>query len=95
MRSLLSVKYVKQIAPMIVLVSGIFLWLSTCVVQVESYQEAAVYRIGMLREKMLQPGIHLTLPYPFDKVEIYDTGAVQKVTIGYRSEESTDNIWTV
>lgn len=94
MRSLWSVKYVRQIAPMVVFLSGIFLWLSTCVVQVDPYQKAAVYRMGVLQEEILEPGIHLALPYPFDKVEIYDTEVVNKITIGYRSEESTDNIWT-
>lgn len=94
MRSLWSVKYIRQIAPMVVFLSGLFLWLSTCVVQVEPYQKAAVYRMGVLEEEILEPGIHLALPYPFDKVEIYDTEAVNKITIGYRSEESTDNIWT-
>ena len=94
MRSLWSVKYVKRILPLVVLISGIFIWLSTCVVQVENYQQAAVYRIGALQEKFLEPGLHFVLPYPFDKVEIYNTETVNKVTIGYRSEESTDNIWT-
>lgn len=94
MRSLWSVKYVRQIAPLVVFISAIFLWLSTCIVQVESYQQAAVYRLGVLQEDILGPGLHLTLPYPFDKVEIYNTGMVNKVTIGYKSEESTDNIWT-
>ena len=94
MRSLWSVKYIRQIAPTVILLSGVFLWLSTCVVQVDSYQQAAVYRIGVLQDKMLGPGIHFRLPYPFDKVEIYDTETLRKVTIGYRSEESADNIWT-
>jgi len=94
MRSLISVKYVKQILPLVVLVSATVLWISTCIVQVETYQQAAVYRLGTLQEKILKPGIHLTLPYPFDKVEIYDTEIVNKTTIGYRAEENTDNIWT-
>lgn len=94
MRSLWSVKYIRQIAPTVILLSGVFLWLSTCIVQVDSYQQAAVYRIGVLQNKMLGPGIHLRLPYPFDKVEIYDTETLRKTTIGYRSEENTDNIWT-
>ena len=94
MRSLVSVKYIKQILPVVVLISGIALWLSTCIVQVETYQKAAVYRIGDLQEEFLEPGIHFVLPYPFDKVEIYDTETINKITIGYRSEESTDNIWT-
>ncbi len=93
MRSLWSVKYIRQIAPMVLFLSGILLWLSTCIVQVDSYQQAAVYRIGVLQDKMLGPGIHLGFPYPFDKVELYDTESINKVTIGYRSEESTDNIW--
>lgn len=94
MRSLWSVKYIRQIAPMVVFLSGIFLWLSTCIVQVDAYQQAAVYRIGVLQNKILEPGIHLTLPYPLDKVEIYDTEMVQKTTIGYRATENEDNIWT-
>lgn len=94
MRSLWSVKYIRQIAPMVVFLSGIFLWLSTCIVQVDAYQQAAVYRIGVLQDKILEPGIHLTLPYPLDKVEVYDTQLVQKTTIGYRSTENEDNIWT-
>lgn len=94
MRSLWSVKYVKQIAPVIIFTSAVLLWLSTCVVQVESYQQAAVYRIGKLQDEILEPGIHLILPYPFDNVEVYDTGMVQKTTIGYKAEESSDNIWT-
>lgn len=93
MRSLWSVKYIRQIAPMVIFLSAVLLWLSTCIVQVDSYQQAAVYRIGVLQDKMLGPGIHLGLPYPLDKVEIYDTESINKVTIGYRSEESTDNIW--
>lgn len=94
MRSLWSVKYIRQIGPVVVLISAFFLWLSTCVVQVESYQNAVVYRLGHLQEEFLEPGLHFVFPYPFDKVEVYDTGVIQKTTIGYRSEESGDNIWT-
>ena len=94
MRSLWSVKYVKQISPLVVLVSGFVLWLSTCVVQIETYQQGAVYRLGVLQEEIMQPGIHFTLPYPFDKVEVYDTEVINKTTIGYRAEENADNIWT-
>jgi regulator of protease activity HflC (stomatin/prohibitin superfamily) len=47
-----------------------------------------------LQEKILKPGLHLTLPYPFDKVEIYDTETVNKTTIGYKATDNSDNIWT-
>ncbi|MBQ3151588.1 MAG: protease modulator HflK [Clostridia bacterium] len=94
MRSLWSVKYIKKIAPVTLLLTVLLLWISTGIVQIEPYQEAAVYRFGALRDKTLTPGIHLVLPYPIDKTEIYDTDTVKKMTVGYKASEPTDNIWT-
>ena len=94
LRSLWSIKYIRDITPAILFMIGVLLWLSTCIIQVETHQQAAVYRIGNLQDKILQPGLHVTLPYPFDKVEIYDTQTVNKTTIGYKATENADNIWT-
>lgn len=94
LRSLWSIKYIRDITPAVVFLIAVLLWLSTCIIQVETNQQAAVYRIGNLQEKILKPGLHLTLPYPFDKVEIYDTETVNKTTIGYKATENADNIWT-
>lgn len=94
LRSLWSIKYIRDITPAILFMIGVLLWLSTCIIQVETNQQAAVYRIGNLQEKILNPGLHVTLPYPFDKVEIYDTETVNKTTIGYKATENADNIWT-
>ncbi|MBR5317477.1 MAG: hypothetical protein IKU39_06260 [Lachnospiraceae bacterium] len=94
LRSLWSIKYIRDITPSVVFLIAVLLWLSTCIIQVETNQQAAVYRIGNLQEKILKPGLHLTLPYPFDKVEIYDTENVNKTTIGYKATENADNIWT-
>ena len=94
MRGLWSMKLIKQIIPYTVISVAALFWLSTGIVQVESYQEAAVYRFGVLQSESLKPGIHLTLPAPFDKVEYYDTQKVNKVSIGYVAKEDTDNLWT-
>ena len=94
MRGLWSMKLIKQIVPYTVIAIAALFWISTGIVQVESYQEAAVYRLGVLQSETLKPGLHLTLPAPFDKVEYYDTEKVNKVTIGYVAKEDTDNLWT-
>ena len=94
LRSLWSIKYIREITPTIIFMIGLLLWISTCIIQVETNQQAAIYRIGNLQERILKPGLHLTLPYPFDKVEIYDTETVKKTTIGYKATENADNIWT-
>ena len=94
MRGLWSMKLIKQIVPYTVIAVAALFWISTGIVQVESYQEAAVYRMGVLQPETLKPGIHLTLPAPFDKVEYYDTQKVNKVSIGYVANEDMDNLWT-
>lgn len=94
MRGLWSMRLIKQIIPYTVIAVAALFWLSTGIVQVESYQEAAVYRLGVLQEETLKPGLHLTLPAPIDKVEYYDTQKVNKVAIGYVAKEDTDNLWT-
>ncbi len=94
MRSLWSMQLIKQLIPYAVMSAAILFWLATGIVQIESYQEGAHYRMGKLRDEPLEPGLHLTLPWPFDKVEVYNTETVSKITIGYTSSERTDNTWT-
>lgn len=94
MRSLWSIEMIKKALPYAALLSVLLLWGVTSVVMVGSNQEGAHYRLGKLQEETLSPGLHLTLPWPFDKVEIYDTKTVGKMTVGYIAEGDADNIWT-
>ena len=94
MRGLWSMRLIKNVIPYSVIVVILLFWISTGIVQVESHQEGAVYRLGKLTDDTLEPGIHMTLPYPIDKVELYDTETINKMTIGYASKEDSDNLWT-
>ncbi len=94
MRSLWSLQLVKQLLPGALLCLVLVLWLSTGVVQIEAYQEGALFRLGKLQEQTLRPGFHLTLPWPLDQVDVYNTNTISKMSVGYVSEGSQDNIWT-
>lgn len=94
MRSLWSLQLMKRTLPAALLGLALVLWLSTGVVQIEAYQQGALYRLGELRTEVLQPGIHLTLPWPLDRVVIQDTATVKQAAIGYVPSEKQDNIWT-
>lgn len=94
MRSLWSVKLMKQVAPIAICSVVLLMWLSTGIIQVDSHQEAALYRFGKLKDNTLQPGIHLTLPWPFDRTQVYDTDSLGTVTIGYVPTGDQDNFWT-
>ncbi len=94
MRSLWSIQMIKKALPYAALCAVLLLWCVTGVVLVNSNQEGAHYRFGRLQEETLSPGLHFTLPWPLDKVEVYDTKTVNKMTVGYIAEGEADNFWT-
>lgn len=94
MRSLWSLQLIKKLLPGALLGTVLLVWLASCFVQIGPNQEGALFRLGKMKEKTLQPGIHVTLPWPIDRVDVYDTRSLGKVTIGYVSQGDQDNIWT-
>lgn len=94
MRSLWSLQLIKKLLPGAILGIVLLLWLATCFVQIGPNQEGALFRLGKMRSDTLQPGLHMTLPWPVDRVEVYDTKTLGRVSIGYVSEGDQDNIWT-
>lgn len=94
-RSLWSLRYIKAVLPYTVLFTALFFWLATGLVQINPYEQGARYRFGHLGpDDILEPGLHLTLPWPFDKTEVYDTGHIRELTIGYNADRQSDNLWT-
>lgn len=94
MRALWSMKLIKKILPCAIFGVAALLWLTTGVVQIEAHQQGAVYRFGKLQKETIKPGIHLTLPWPMDQVEVYDTESLGRLVIGYIPTGEQDNIWT-
>lgn len=94
MRSLWSLQLMKTILPAALLGLALVVWLSSGVVQVEAYQQGALYRLGRLQPEVLQPGLHLTLPWPIDRVDVRDTDVVKQTAIGYVPVGKQDNVWT-
>lgn len=94
MRSLWSLQLIRTLLPGAVLAVVLLLWLSTCFIQIGSNQEGALFRLGKMQPDTLQPGLHMTLPWPFDRVDVYNTRSLNKISIGYVSQGDQDNIWT-
>ena len=94
MRSLWSMRLIKNVIPYAFIAALVILWGTSGIVQIEPSEEGAHYRLGKLSDEPLTAGLHYTLPWPFDRVEVYDTGKVQQMTIGYLSDNGLDNLWT-
>jgi len=94
LKSLYTIKYTLKIFPGLFLALGFVLLLSTTIFVVHPYQQAAVYRHGRLdRSSILGEGIHFKLPWPIDRVEIFDVHRIRSMQIGQVSFDDDGFIW--
>ena len=93
LRSLFSIKFAKSVLPAAAFALIVFFWFCTGLVTIEPHQQGALYRFGKC-EDILEPGLHLTLPWPLDKVDVYDTGKIRETVVGYDSNRKTDILWS-
>jgi regulator of protease activity HflC (stomatin/prohibitin superfamily) len=96
LKSLYTIRYAVKIMPGLILGLGFVLFLSTTVFVVQPHQQALVYRLGTLSgpSPVVGEGLHLKLPWPIDKADIYDVRRVNSMQIGYESPYSAHYLWT-
>lgn len=94
-------RMVKDAAGVVFLLQLAVLLLSTCVVFVEPGEQALLERFGRRVEgrAVLNPGAHLKLPWPVDKIYRYRTEEIQTLAVGFTPEadehEEKVVLWTV
>lgn len=94
-KSLWSIGYLSSILPAAVIAVGLIFLVATSFYKVEPYQEAAVYRLGSLdKASIKEAGFYIKMPWPMDKVEIYDVDRIKTLQIGYESSGSPNYFWT-
>jgi len=65
--------------------------LLTCIVVVDLDQVVIVERLGEPRGKVLKPGLHLKLPWPFEQAHAVPAGRVQRIVIGLHEHEEEEH----
>jgi len=94
LKSLYTIKYTLRILPGLLLALGFVLFMSTTIFVVHPYQQAAVYRHGRLaRSSIVGEGIHFKLPWPIDRVEIFDVHRIRSMQIGQVSFDDDGFVW--
>jgi len=80
-----------------VLAQIVVLFLSTCVVFIDAGEQGVLEHFGNPVAAPLQPGGHLKLPWPIDKVYRYRTDEIQLLYVGYTPETNEQNVllWTI
>ena len=87
----------------IVLIQLGALMASTMMVIIKPHEQALIERFGKPARagKIIEPGLHFKLPWPFEKVYRHNPGEIQIINVGFVPKEHTDNpkkepiLWTV
>jgi regulator of protease activity HflC (stomatin/prohibitin superfamily) len=62
-------------------------WLSTCLQPVDTHEVGVRERLGKPSDRVLEPGLHLALPWPIDAVRRVPVGRVHTVVVGHAEDE--------
>jgi regulator of protease activity HflC (stomatin/prohibitin superfamily) len=88
----------------LVAVGAVTLWLLTCIVVVQPYERVIVRRLGrqLNAKNPYTPGLHFKAPWPIDVADVYNTGQLHQINVGYKkwnavpdySQATALQLWT-
>ena len=94
-------QFLRERLLLLLLAQLLILLLSTCFVFIETGEEALLERWGrpVAGRDVLEPGLHLKLPWPIDRTYRYGTGEIQSFNVGFAHDEKEEKqkaiLWTV
>jgi HflK protein len=87
-------RFLRQIVEPIILALIIVVWLSTCLTAIPAGSRGVRVLLGRYQEPVLQPGLHVTLPWPFERMEVVATEQVRSSSLGFDKDLSGPVLWT-
>lgn len=93
-RELWILRYLRQTFELIVFGTLVLGWLSTCLTSVPPGSRAVRIVFGRYQPVALNPGLHLTWPWPLEQLEIVETEAIRQVSLGFDKDLSAPILWT-
>lgn len=77
----------------LVLAALVVTWLGSAVHQVDVGSKGIRQTAGRWDAAVIEPGFHLSLPWPLGKIETVDTGSVRETVLGFRSDPGQPILW--
>ena len=78
-------------APFLIIIIGVALvlaWLATGLYTVDQAEHAYILRFGKMNRKIVEPGLGVHLPYPFESLEKVNVKKVRLLQVGYRKNSA-------
>ena len=95
-RSSWALSFMRRVSFPLIVGLGLFAWSLSAVVVVDESQLAVRERLGKVKEgEVLQPGLNIGLPWPFDRVQVVDTERVRSMPLGFTGAKADAHaLWT-
>ncbi len=95
-RSSWALGFLRKMSFPLIVGLGLFAWGLSATVVVDESQLAIRERLGKVKEgEVLQPGLNVGLPWPFDRVHLIDTERVRSIPLGFSGAKADANaLWT-
>ncbi len=88
-RSSYVLAYVRRAVPGVAAGMALVFWLLTSLISIQPEEVGVLTRLGRLpADPRLEPGLHIKLPWPIDRVRVVPAERVQTLVIGHESTEA-------
>ena len=95
-RSSWALGFMRRVSFPLMVGLGLFAWSLSAFVVVDESQLAVRERLGKVKDgEVLQPGLNIGYPWPFDRVQVVDTERVRSMPLGFSGEKADAHaLWT-
>jgi HflK protein len=80
-------RFMEKALAWLILIQFVVLVLSTCFIFIHPGEQGLLERWGRPREAVLNPGLHMKMPWPIDRVFRFNTDKIQSFRIGMAADE--------
>jgi membrane protease subunit HflK len=93
LREVWIVRYLRQTVELIIIGTVVLGWLSTCFTSVPAGSRAVRMFFGRYQPVPLEPGLHITWPWPVEQLEIVETETIRQISLGFDKDMSGPVLW--
>lgn len=88
-----ALQFVRNRLPLVVLCTALLVWSGSMFTAVPTGAHGVRVRLGHFLTPALEPGLHLGWPWPFERVALVPTGAVQEFSLGFERDIGGPILW--
>jgi regulator of protease activity HflC (stomatin/prohibitin superfamily) len=88
-----ALSFVRERLLVVILGTTLLAWAGSMFTAVPTGGQGVRVRLGHFIEPALEPGLHVGWPWPFERVEVVETGALRELSLGFERDIGGAILW--